>query len=48
MQAGISTASLFMRKYNEEALPFLNEQGIHTAEVFLTSFSEYGEEFANL
>ncbi len=48
MQAGISTASLFMRKYNEEALPFLNEQGIHTAEVFLTSFSEYGEEFANI
>ncbi len=48
MRTGISTASLFMRKYNEEALPFLNEQGIYTAEVFLTSFSEYGEPFASL
>lgn len=48
MRSGVSTASLFMRKYNEEALPFLNEQGIHTAEVFLTSFSEYGEPFAKL
>ena len=45
MQAGISTASLFMRKYNEEALPLLNELGVKTAEVFLTSFSEYGKEF---
>ncbi len=48
MRTGVSTASLFMRKYNEEALPFLNEQGIRTAEVFLTSFSEYGEPFASL
>lgn len=46
MRTGISTASLFMRKYNEEALPLLNELGITVAEVFLTSFSEYGEEFA--
>ena len=48
MQAGISTASLFMRKYNEEALPLLNELGVKTAEVFLTSFSEYGREFGEL
>ncbi len=47
MRTGISTASLFMRKCNEDALPFLNEQGIDTAEVFLTSFSEYGEPFAS-
>lgn len=46
MRTGISTASLFMRKYNEEALPLLNELGVTVAEVFLTSFSEYGKEFA--
>ena len=48
MQTGVSTASLFMRKYNEEALPLLNDLGVKTAEVFLTSFSEYGKEFGNL
>ena len=48
MRTGVSTASLFMRKYNEEALPFLNAEGIEIAEVFLTSFSEYGEPFASL
>lgn len=47
MKAGISTASLFMRKNNEDALPFLDGLGVNTAEVFLTSFSEYGKEFAN-
>lgn len=45
MQVGVSTASLFMRKNNEEALPLLNELGVKTAEVFLTSFSEYGAPF---
>ncbi len=48
MQVGISTASLFMRKNNEDALPLLNELGVKTAEVFLTSFSEYNEEFGRL
>ena len=48
MQTGISTASLFMRKNNEEALPLLNDLGVKTAEVFLTSFSEYGKEFGEL
>ena len=48
MQAGVSTASLFMRKYNEEALPLLNGLGVPCAEVFLTSFSEYGKEFGDL
>lgn len=48
MQTGISTASLFMRKYNEEALPFLDKIGVKHAEVFLTSFSEYEESFARL
>ncbi len=48
MITGVSTASLFNRKNNEDALPFLNEIGVKTAEVFLTSFSEYGVEFGKL
>ena len=46
MKTGVSTASLFLRKYNEDALPLLNSLGIQNAEVFLTSFSEYGKAFA--
>lgn len=46
MQVGVSTASLFMRKYNEEALPLFNDLGISVAEVFLTTYSEYGKPFA--
>lgn len=48
MRAGVSTASLFMRKNNEEALPLLNELGVSVVEVFLTSFSEYGYPFAEV
>jgi sugar phosphate isomerase/epimerase len=48
MQVGISTASLFMRRNNEEALPLLDRLGVQTAEVFLTSLSEYGEDFARI
>ena len=48
MKAGVSTASLFMRKNNEDALPLLEELGVKTAEVFLTSFSEYGYPFADV
>ena len=48
MQTGVSTASLFMRKNNEDALPLLNDLGVKTAEVFLTSFSEYGKDFGEL
>lgn len=48
MRVGVSTASLFNRKYNEDALALFNEMGIRTAEVFLTSFSEYGEAFGKL
>ena len=47
MKTGISTASLFLRRYNEQALPLLNELGVKTAEVFLTTYSEYGEPFAS-
>ena len=48
MQVGVSTASLFQRRNNEDALPLFNQLGIPLAEVFLTSFSEYGKEFATL
>ncbi|MBQ8290885.1 MAG: sugar phosphate isomerase/epimerase [Clostridia bacterium] len=48
MKVGVSTASLFLRKNNEEALPLLNDLGVNCAEVFLTSYSEYGEPFASL
>lgn len=48
MRVGVSTASLFMRKNNEDAVPLLNELGVTTAEVFLTSFSEYNLPFAEL
>lgn len=48
MQAGISTATLFNRRNNEDALAFFKEWGIPVAEVFLTSFSEYDPAFARL
>ena len=48
MQVGVSTASLFLRKYNEEALPLLNDLGVPCAEVFLTTFFEYEEEYARM
>lgn len=48
MKVGVSTASLFTRKNNEDALPLLESLGIKTVEVFLTSFSEYGYPFAQL
>ncbi len=48
MQVGVSTASLFVRKYNEDALPLFDELGIPVAEVFLATFSEYGKEYASL
>ncbi len=44
MRAGISTASLFMRKNNEQSLAILRDFGVDCAEVFLTSFFEYGRE----
>lgn len=45
MEIGISTASLFLRLYNEQALPVLNELDARVAEVFLESFSEYTKEY---
>ena len=46
MQIGISTASLFMRLYNEDAIALISEWGAQTSEVFLTSFCEYEPSFA--
>ena len=46
MKTGISTASFFQRLNNEDVLPLFSEWGVETAEVFLTSFSEYEPSFA--
>ena len=48
MEIGISTATLFKRKDNEEALVTLNEIDARVCEIFLESYCEYNEEFANL
>ncbi len=45
MRAGISTASLFMREENEEALSRFAEWKIDCAEVFLTTYSQYNREY---
>ena len=45
---GISTASLFLRRLNEEALALFSAWGVPCAEVFLTSFSEYEPAFAEV
>ena len=46
MKVGISTATLFLKKNNEEALPLFASWGVPCAEVFLTSFCEYTPSFA--
>ena len=48
MKIGVSTASLFVRKPTEDALQFLSENGVETAEVFLETYSEYNREFGKL
>ncbi len=48
MKAGVSTASFFMRKDNVDALPALSALKIKNAEVFLSSFSEYGRAHGKL
>lgn len=48
MQTGISTASLFIRKKTEEALQFLAQNKIPTAEVFLESYCEYMKPFGEV
>ena len=46
ISVGVSTASLFLRHDNEEAVQVLDELGVGVAEVFLTTFSEYKSSFA--
>ncbi len=48
MEIGISTASLFGRAYNEDALPILNSLDSRVCEVFLETYSEYTQTYANL
>ena len=48
MFSGVSTSSLFLREMNEDALTVLNALGVKSTEIFLTTFSEYTEEFARL
>ncbi len=48
MEVGVSTASLFLREYNEDALVTLDELNAKTCEIFLECFSEYTEEFGRL
>ncbi len=48
MTVGVSTASLFLREMNEDAVSALSKLGIGTTEVFLTTLSEYTEDFARL
>ena len=48
MKTGISTASLFLDLPTEEAAEYLSENGVKTSEAFLTTFSEYTDEFADL
>lgn len=48
MKVGISTATLFLRYNNEDAASLLREWNVPTSEVFLTSFCEYRESFAQL
>lgn len=48
MEIGVSTASLFKRQYNEDALVTLNEIDARVCEIFLGTYMEYTEDFANL
>ena len=48
MEIGVSTASLFKRQYNEDALVTLNEIDAKVCEIFLGTYCEYTEKYANL
>lgn len=48
MEIGVSTASLFKRKHNEDALTILNQLDARVCEIFLGTYSEYTSEFGNL
>ena len=48
MEIGVSTASLFKRQYNEDALVTLNEINANVCEIFLGTYREYTNTYANL
>ena len=48
MEIGISTASLFGRMYNEDAVTAIENLGAKVCEVFLETYCEYTEEYASL
>ncbi len=48
MYSGVSTASLFLREMNEDALSVLDKLGVKSTEIFLTTLSEYTHEFAQV
>ena len=48
MTTGVSTASLFLREMNEDALTVFKDLGVKCTEIFLTTFAEYAEEYARL
>lgn len=48
MEIGISTATLFGREYNEDALVTLDKMGARVCEVFLETYCEYTEEYGKL
>lgn len=48
MKVGISTATFFTKELTEDSFSVIQRCGGDTAEVFLTTFSEYESEFGNL
>ncbi len=48
MEIGVSTATLFKRKFNEDALDVLNEIDAKVCEIFLCTYQEYTPEFAKI
>lgn len=47
VEIGISTASLFKKQYNEDAIPTLDALDARVCEIFLESYYEYNEKYAN-
>ncbi|MCD8306686.1 MAG: sugar phosphate isomerase/epimerase [Clostridia bacterium] len=46
MKTGISTASFFLRRNTEDAIPIIKKMGADVAEVFYATFYEYRPEFS--
>ena len=47
-EVGVSTASLFKRKFNEESVSYLSERNVPVCEIFLGTYREYKPAFAEL